>query len=990
MNRHLLRRLGFVLFAALQLLSAAAEPPQVATQFDFSSETTPGARKFYFATIPGHRYTLQRSTDLQTWTDVAGYPQTATGLSIGHTFSQGVKEYFRIQPIDDQPPVIEDQFPAVDAFAVRRFSDLHFLLSDATGIDPASISLTIGNGAALTMGAPGLTLVGNTLTYTNGSTALGAYGATVPVTLTVADTLGHSLSHTFSFTLEVQPIVVSNLYVFGSPAAQRAGQQIAATPTAALAKISGPVAMAAADPWSISSVLADRVILAYTGASAPVFAPGTYLANLTPVKLSDIFYRKILSVGDAPATKMLTLMTADVPLTDILQEGTATLSADSMIYGMDGSGTLQPASQFTYNRLFPRMGINRDGAGPLALPGNPKFNVSLPEAHVWFTPTLDISLEAKYFSLQRASIKASGDIEAALVPEMTYNLYGVDQTAEWAMHPPVIYTAFLGWCGPLPIWLSTTYTTTLKFNAASSAALKLDAGWRWSCSVSAGATYTKDNTPKVEWTRGLTVSPLVEVPLTLSLGGTATATVSLVPKFDVRLFSLLGFYVDADPRVEAQATASGSLAFSPQNGSFQMASGATATLSGGMYADLNAGLSVIGVADSDLPAMDPFSLYTRDWGTLTFPTATALTFSQPAAPQAVSVALGGNLNLAGQAQGGSGIVSYQWKFNGVLIPGQTDRQLTIANVTAGNAGTYTLTARVGTAVVTSPAFTVSISNNAGTPADGFALIPAGSFQMGDQSSPREGYLWERPVHTVQVSAYYMAKYLVTKSDWDAVRAWGLTHGYTDLAVGNGKGANHPVQTITWCDMVKWCNARSEKEGLAACYTVSGAVYRTGSSSPVCNWNANGYRLPTEAEWEKAARGGLTAQNFPWGNTISHANANFCNNGGESYQTGATGYDPIWDTGATPYTSPVGSFAPNGYGLYDMAGNVWEWCWDYWGAYSAGSQTDPRGPASGADRVFRGGSCYINATGCRVAYRYVNDLFYSYDTVGFRVARSSVP
>ena len=112
-----------------------------------------------------------------------------------------------------------------------------------------------------------------------------------------------------------------------------------------------------------------------------------------------------------------------------------------------------------------------------------------------------------------------------------------------------------------------------------------------------------------------------------------------------------------------------------------------------------------------------------------------------------------------------------------------------------------------------------------------------------------------------------------------MRTWGLANGYTDLAAGNGsyasKGANHPVHSITWYDMVKWCNARSEKEGLTPCYTVSGAIYQDGPEhAGGCNWSANGYRLPSEAEWEKAARGGLSAQNFPWGNTIAHSQANY--------------------------------------------------------------------------------------------------------------------
>ena len=127
----------------------------------------------------------------------------------------------------------------------------------------------------------------------------------------------------------------------------------------------------------------------------------------------------------------------------------------------------------------------------------------------------------------------------------------------------------------------------------------------------------------------------------------------------------------------------------------------------------------------------------------------------------------------------------------------------------------------------------------------FAVIPAGSFEMGDAL---DGLSNAPVVTTVNVSEFYMGKYEVTKSEWDAVRTWGLENGYTDLSAGGGKGADHPVHSINWYNMVKWCNARSEMEGRTPCYTVSGSTYRTGSTNSVeCDWTANGYRLPTEAE-----------------------------------------------------------------------------------------------------------------------------------------------
>jgi len=273
------------------------------------------------------------------------------------------------------------------------------------------------------------------------------------------------------------------------------------------------------------------------------------------------------------------------------------------------------------------------------------------------------------------------------------------------------------------------------------------------------------------------------------------------------------------------------------------------------------------------------------------------------------------------------------------------------------------------------------------------LIPAGIFQMGDNFG--EGESNELPVHTVAVSAFTMDKYEVTKALWDEVASWAAAHGY-DIgpADGDGKAPDHPVWNVTWYEVVKWANARSEKEGLAPCYTVYGIVYRTvQGDSPTCNWSANGYRLPTEAEWEKAARGGAEGRRFPWSDadTIQHARADYRSYGGYEYDTSPTrAFHPAYDNDPKPYTSPVGSFAPNGYGLYDMAGNVWEWCWDWYDEttyYAFPRGSDPRGPASGWARVSRGGSWYSYAGYCRVADRSDYWPGYGNDALGFRLVRT---
>ena len=157
------------------------------------------------------------------------------------------------------------------------------------------------------------------------------------------------------------------------------------------------------------------------------------------------------------------------------------------------------------------------------------------------------------------------------------------------------------------------------------------------------------------------------------------------------------------------------------------------------------------------------------------------------------------------------------------------------------------------------------------------------------------------------------------------------------------------------------------------------------STVYANWAAKGYRLPTEAEWEKAARGGLSGQRFPGAISslkVRPTTTDAYLAAALAYDLGPNGYNAAFDTGGYPYTSPVGYFAPNGYGLYDMAGNVWEWCWDWYGTPYAGG-TDPRGPASFFDRVSRGGDWDCLANWCRTANRTMNVPWLSVITIGFR-------
>jgi len=238
------------------------------------------------------------------------------------------------------------------------------------------------------------------------------------------------------------------------------------------------------------------------------------------------------------------------------------------------------------------------------------------------------------------------------------------------------------------------------------------------------------------------------------------------------------------------------------------------------------------------------------------------------------------------------------------------------------------------------------------PAD-MTFIPAGSFTMGDVLDSESDAM---PTNAM-VSAFYMDVNLVSYDEWQSVYIWATKRGYGFVNAGSGRAANEPVQMVDWFDTAKWCNARSQQDGLTPVYYTDAEltqVYTNGEMVPYVNWTNNGYRLPTEAEWEKAARGGLNGKRFPWGNTISESQANYYGaTAVDSYDFGPDGYNATFAPGGFPYTSPVGYFAPNGYGLYDMAGNVFEWCWDWYGMPYAGGN-DPKGTTSGIYRVIRGG------------------------------------
>jgi formylglycine-generating enzyme required for sulfatase activity len=229
-----------------------------------------------------------------------------------------------------------------------------------------------------------------------------------------------------------------------------------------------------------------------------------------------------------------------------------------------------------------------------------------------------------------------------------------------------------------------------------------------------------------------------------------------------------------------------------------------------------------------------------------------------------------------------------------------------------------------------------------------------------------------PVHTVTLTGFYMGKYEVTQEQYQTVMGTNPSNFSSNPAAGETQG-KRPVENVTWYDAIEFCNKLSALEGLQEVYTISGRTPATGypitSATVTVDWSKNGYRLPTEAQWEYAAKGGNgTPGNYTYAgsNTID---------------------DVAWYSGnSSSRTHEVGKKAANALGLYDMSGNVMEWCWDWYDSYSSVAQTDPTGAASGTDRVLRGGYWYVAATEARSIRR--NSYFPNGRTnyIGFRVVR----
>ncbi len=1077
------RRLSAAALLVLPVSALAQALPYL-----FESDGSGPPDKIVWATEPGVRYDLWESGDLNQWDRVAGYPAAADGLSMEHAFTPEVRKFFRILPIDEQAPVVVAQYPAVNGFAVGRFADVTVELEDATGINPSTIQLTVGTLGTFGAGSPGFTFADNTITFdSGGDTALGTWGQTITVTLAVDDLAGNTLTHSWDFRLELEPQTSADVFVFGSPAAQRTGQRVSG-PAAVLATrypaAAGP--QKANDPplWEIHDVQADRIIIAYQAGGAPSFNPGQMICNLTPKSVNEIFYRRIISVTDDSANLLLTVMTEDADLTEFASQAAISMNADSVVFGTDGDGNLQPAFEVSGEFALPRIGFDLSGTrirlkasgSEMLVPGlepdirgsgSVWIDATAEEWSWWLTPRVRAGIEIEGGELKSFEGVVSGQVDLAQVVSASF---GVGSSIEipifdlpWHAEPRhIVMIGVIPTPIPIPVFGSFEFDFEVLAAAEAEAAASCEFGFRQNLNASMGIEYSQAD--GLEWIRSFQPgSPDVVLP-SLDVEGALKLNLILKPEVEFLIYAAAGAkvgvkgiggiarYDNSEGQSHVQLEAAADVVIGP---------------SGPLF-------TVLGLT----PEIE-LRVWEAEWPI----TGNALEFKNH--PQSKTVYVGDDVSFSCGVDSPS-TPAFQWFHNGVAIPGQASRTLFIPSVNTGHAGSYMVRARAGlledfsdhaqlvvtvpvpenldsdgdgvpdiyetgtgvwvsdtdrgtdpykwdsdgdglsdgvetnTRVLISRKDTGTDPNAVDTDGDGindkleidlalnpnvppdFAWIPGGSFEMGDKvGGVVGGDGSEVPVHTVEVSGFYMQTTFVTNEQMVEVLQWAYDAGgkitvssttvvnvesnqeLLDLdspycrvlwnsaaerfEVKSVKGYGYPCGEVPWYGGAAYCNYRSQMDGFAPCYNLS-----TWS----CNFGANGYRLPTEAEWEKAARGGLSGKRFPWGDTINHSHANYkANSALFAYDTSGyttSTFHPDWADGTVPYWSPVGTFAANGYGLYDMAGNLFEWCNDWFSSsfYSTAAATlpNPTGPATGSTRVLRGCNYGYHADHARVAHR----------------------
>lgn len=654
-------------------------------------------------TTPGVRYELQSGTSLTNLSAVSGYPSAAGQYSDSFSFNTTNQSgFFRVVEYDEQAPAITEQNPDDGAFAVRRFSDVSIELSDISEVNTNSIALTVGDLGTFSLLDSELSYTNGTLAFsTGGDTALGGYGSNVTVSLAVADVNGYAETNSWSFDLEVEPLVESNLFVFGSPDAQRAGQRIGNIPTRILAQraAGGPIRMSGgSDAW-IVSVETNLLLISYTASNAPAFSIGQYVANMTPSNINEIFYREVTSISNDLPNKQLTLFTEDVRLTDIVSQGAISLTEESYILEVSTNGVItaaravQKAADFTIP--LPRIGYSLDGE-TYSVPssGPASMTIEAEECHFWLDPRLEIALEVDQSEVEQFKAIAYGDVESALVYDLTAQagasvtetLYDLPQS----LQPKTI--VMLGYIGAIPVFAEVGVDLQLDADLTAAANLNFRCGFRQDIDTSFGILYEDQD---VKWVKTFAPEPTEIIPLETSVNGELGLGLTLQPTIYV---VVLDAFLQHCAGVETGPAVRGGIRFENED----------AALAGYLEGQADWTLGTRGWVFDLINPSPSYSkrIWNDEWKL--FPDEVSLTFVEQPENRVLSV--GESAHFSCTVSPDDGVV-YQWFHNGVPLVGDTRRTLLITDADNFRSGDYHVAVDgKGAQIVSDPASLIVTTN----------------------------------------------------------------------------------------------------------------------------------------------------------------------------------------------------------------------------------------------------------------------------------------
>lgn len=1028
-----------------------------------------GSKRFIWRTEPGVQYTLEESPDLEDWSTVGGFPREAEGPADFYDFNIGTgKRFFRATLVDEQPPVIVNRLPVEDAIGVPRFSDVLVRLEDTHEIDESSIRLSIAGGDPIGLGNGSLTFEDNVIRYDTVDTALAPAGETVNFTLNVSDELGNAATYTWEATIAVDPVLMvdeDQIFVFGSPAAQRAGQQLSGAHRNLSRALHGAVRLPAntQSTFELTEIRSDSLILTLTGTASPVFNVNDIVCNNLPLTAQEIFYRRITSIQSSGTT--LTLVTQEIDdLTEIISDGDIPISEQSRLINPDGStSTFQRNVNFDFELSDIGLGVSLFEDDELlgieiSNPNDPSdtaASISVREFDIDLDPIISSCANIRSNNITQMCTELGADIGFTFELGLDVETTLLDFKREVFDRRLIGAQLYLGNIGIFPVFGEIALHAVLDFEADLNAGMELSMRWEKRERFSLEYCYPdadEDIRPE-ESTRS---NPsLIELTPDAGLSLGASAKVSLKPQLRFTIYRLAGIGASIFPFAEASAEGS-------TNGGLEVGAKwglgyeikpegllldllgiddlQRLTVSGTIYespffnpdegeidefevnsfirSDVTSVFSTPSLGN-DIPS---YLFYgnvpipgTLNTGLLNLPTRE---YTQP-------ISVVGSFDLDGDNEvisepavvehiaisphsrsvsSSSGTYEIEVVANELWSASTDANWITLTeneqSITVVYTENTTTSERQAMITVGQQLHTVTQLgrepevpvNNDSLPA-GFVTIPEGNFVMGDtfgEGGSHETDASGNPV-TVFVSEFAMQTTEVTNAQMAEVMNWALSQGLitaSTTTVQNTEGSgqellnmnggyielsyngsqilvdagmeNYPIQEVSWYGAVAYASYKSRMEGRGNCYDIGGTWD--------CDFTVSGYRLPTEAEWEKAARGGQSGNRYPWGNDIDNTRANY------NFNVGST-------TAVASY--PAGK---NGYGLYDMAGNVYEWCndWSDSGYYGSDS-SDPQGASTGFYRVVRGGSWGNYAINTRVSGRNgrlpTNVLHY----LGFRLA-----